>query len=177
MHNIEVHSTPNGSQDNKIKPDITNEINSTDDSGIQITPKLNRESKINNEEVSFTDKNVAAQSTPTTTRAKELSMDDIFNLMKAMSENISSNLNELKEQNKEQKSDSDVKFHELKGDINNIDKKFDKRLCDMKQQSVKLEGNINKHLNEMDECVNTIKAVSYTHLDVYKRQIYNTVVM
>ena len=29
MHNIEVHSTPDGSQDNKIKPDITNEINNT----------------------------------------------------------------------------------------------------------------------------------------------------
>ena len=41
---------------------------------------------------------------------------------------------------------------------------------------------MNKRLNEMDECVNTIKeqivesigAVSYTHLDVYKRQIQYT---
>ena len=47
--------------------------------------------------------------------------------------------------------------HLLKGDINNIDIKFDKRLCEMKQQSVKLEDNINKRLNEMDECFNTIK--------------------
>ena len=53
MNHFEVHSTPNVGQDNKIKPDITNEINNTDDSGIQITPKLNRESKINNEENFF----------------------------------------------------------------------------------------------------------------------------
>ena len=40
-------------------------------------------------------------------------MDNMFNLMRTMSENISSNLNELKEQNKEQKSDSDVKFNKI----------------------------------------------------------------
>ena len=34
--------------------------------------------------------NVAAQSTPSTTRLAELSMADIFNLMKTMSENLSS---------------------------------------------------------------------------------------
>ena len=54
MNNIEVHLTPNVSQDNKTKINV-DETNSTDDSGIQITPKLNRESKINNDEVSFTD--------------------------------------------------------------------------------------------------------------------------
>ena len=33
----------------------------------------------------------------------------------------------------------------------------DRRLCDMKQQSVKLEDNISKRLNEMDECFNTFR--------------------
>ena len=81
--------------------------------------------------------NVEAQSTPMTARVKELSMDDMFNLIRTMSENINSNLNELKEQNKEQKSDSDVKYDK-------INAKFDE--------------------------MNTQNAVSYTHLDVYKRQ-------
>ena len=36
--------------------------------------------------------NVAAQSTPATTRVKELSMEDMFNLMKTMSENLSLSL-------------------------------------------------------------------------------------
>ena len=39
MNNIEVHSTPNVSQDNKIKINVTSETNITDDSGIQTTPK------------------------------------------------------------------------------------------------------------------------------------------
>ena len=43
--------------------------------------------------------NVEAESTPITTRVREWSMDDMFNLIKTMSENINSNLNELKEQN------------------------------------------------------------------------------
>ena len=37
--------------------------------------------------------NVEAQSTPTTTRVKELSMDDMFNLIRTMFENINSNFN------------------------------------------------------------------------------------
>ena len=64
------------------------------DSGIQTESMLTS----SNNEVSFVDRNVAAQSTPTT-RIKELSMDDMFSLIKTMSENISSDLNELKKQN------------------------------------------------------------------------------
>ena len=35
---------------------------------------------------------VSAQSTPSTTCVRELSMEDIFNLMKTMSENLSSDI-------------------------------------------------------------------------------------
>ena len=94
MNSLEVHSTPNVGQDDKImNVTKTNESNNTDDSGIQTTPKSNRENKNNNNEVSFIDENVAAQSTPSTTRTKELSMDDLFNLIITMSENINRNVN------------------------------------------------------------------------------------
>ena len=44
MSSLEVHSTPNVGQDDKITNVIkTNESNNTDDSGIQTTPKSNRE--------------------------------------------------------------------------------------------------------------------------------------
>ena len=50
-----------------------------------------------NQEISLentlTESMVQAQSTPTTAKVKELSMDDIFNLMKTMSENLSSDIN------------------------------------------------------------------------------------
>ena len=46
MNNVEILSTPNVSQENKTKNNA-NETNSTDDSGIQITPKSSRESKNN----------------------------------------------------------------------------------------------------------------------------------
>ena len=53
----------------------------------------------NNESVSLNDtetesmimNNVEIQSTPTTTRIKELSVDDVFNLIKTMSESINNN--------------------------------------------------------------------------------------
>ena len=48
MSSLEVHSTPNVDQDDKtINISNTSESNSTDDSGIQTTPKSNRESKNN----------------------------------------------------------------------------------------------------------------------------------
>ena len=76
----------------------------------------------NNNEISFTDGHIAAQSTPSTTQTKGLSMDDLFNLMKTMSENINSN-------HKEQQIDSNIKynkmndkFDELKNEIQEINK-------------------------------------------------------
>ena len=52
---------------------------------------------------------------------------------------------------------------------------FNAKFDEMNTQNVKFEISMNKRLNEMEECVNTIKEqvvepVSYTHLDVYKRQ-------
>ena len=42
---------------------------------------------------------------------KKVSINDMFSLIKTMSENISSDLNELKRQNKEQQIDSNVKYN------------------------------------------------------------------
>ena len=70
--------------------------------------------------------NVSAQSTPSTTRVRELSMDDMFNLIKTMSENINSNLNVKFE---EQQIDSNVKYNKMneKFDVqkNSFDSKLD----------------------------------------------------
>ena len=105
ISNFEAHSTPSVSQ-NEAEISITDQSKVNEDSGIQVTPKLDRESRIDSKEVGFTDGNIAAQSTLSTTRTKVLSMDDLFNLIKTMSENINSNY-------KEQQIDSNVKFLSL----------------------------------------------------------------
>ena len=53
MNNVEVHSTPNVSQENKTKINV-DETNSTDDSGIQVTPKLSRERDVYKRQVIYT---------------------------------------------------------------------------------------------------------------------------
>ena len=92
--------------------------------------------------------NVSAQSTPSTTRARELSMDDMFNLIKTMSENINSNLNAKFE---EQQIDSNVKYNKIneKFDVqkNSFGSKFDELTNQIKE--------INKHLESINEIVRT----------------------
>ena len=53
MSGFEVHSTPNVGQDNKIDElNITNEVNVTNDSGIQITPiSTNKNNQSDNSDV------------------------------------------------------------------------------------------------------------------------------
>ena len=168
--------------------------------------------------------NVSAQSTPSTTRVAELSMADIFNLMKTMSENLSGDINKMNS-NFNNKFDIQNKNFDDKFEIQN--RKFDEMIT----QNVKFESNMNKRLNEIDERFSTFKdqivesinsscekkfdemnknlevklnqilnkkvgdnvismtninnvkiveevvltsedAVSYTHLDVYKRQVH-----
>ena len=87
--------------------------------------------------------NVAAQSTPMTTRVKELSMDDMFNLIRTMSENINRNLNAKSE---EQKSDSNVKYDK-------IDAKFDKQSSDCNEKFDEIRNEI-KQQNFMFSDVN-----------------------
>ena len=93
--------------------------------------------------------NISAQSTPSTTRVRELSMDDMFNLIKTMYENISSDLNELKKQNKEQQIDSNVKY-------NQMNDKFDSKLDgqNVKVDELKNQINeINEHLNRTNDII------------------------
>ena len=87
-----------------------------------------------------------------------------------------------------QNNELDMKFKVQNNKFNDLNNRFD----EINIQNAKFEDNINKRLNEMDECFNTIKQqnfsfserineidthctnikepVSYTHLDVYKRQ-------
>ena len=81
MSSFEIHSTPNVGQDNKDRNiNITDEINITNDSGIQLTPKLDSKNKKPNENINS---ETGAKSTPEVTniKEKELSMNDIFNLI------------------------------------------------------------------------------------------------
>ena len=89
--------------------------------------------------------NVSAQSTPSTTRVRELSMDDMFNLIKTMSENISSDLNELKKQNKEQQIDSNVKY-------NRMNEKFDVQKTSLDELKNQI-NEINEHLNQTNDII------------------------
>ena len=73
-----------------------NQIN-TDDSGIQTTPKSNRESKINNNEVSFTDNKTESQSTPVQGKKS----DDSYEMFKMIQTMLDMKFSE-------QKSDSDA---------------------------------------------------------------------
>ena len=82
--------------------------------------------------------NVAAQSTPMTTRVKELSMEDVFNFMKTISDNLSS---------------VNVKFDVQNSKFDEQNSKYDI----MNTQIVKFESNMNKRMNEIDERFSTFK--------------------
>ena len=110
-----------------------------DDSGMETTPSMINESVISGP---------GAISTPmvTKTREKELSLNDLFNLINNRFDMNNSNFNKkFDEQN--------TKFDELKTQIYEINKRFE-------------------NTNEIIETsCNRLEPVSYTHLDVYKRQI------
>ena len=106
------------------------------DSGIQTESMLTS----SNNEVSFVDRNVAAQSTPTT-RIKELSMDDLFNLIKTMSENINSNVNA---KYKEQQIDSNIKYNEISA---RLDDKFDRQSSELNNRFDEIKTEIKSEFN------------------------------
>ena len=139
-----VHSTPNFGQDNKIELNVTSEKNITDDSGIQITPKLSRESKINDDEVSFTDSKTESQSTPTLVKKENTS--DMMNMMQLLLNKFDSNF-------EEQKSDSNIKYDKINANFNEI-------INEIKQQNINIneihekvtesQKNIDEKLNEIN---------------------------
>ena len=74
---VESHSDPN-----RGKKNVFYEVDNVNDSGMETTPNLTDESVIISE--------AGANSTPVATKMKEkeLSMNDIFNFMRAMSDDI-----------------------------------------------------------------------------------------
>ena len=125
---IDLTSTSAESQiRTRVNETVVNENMSTEsanksDSGIQTESLSISDSNVNGS-VLISEGGVT--STPITIKTnikeKELSLEDIFDFMKNNFSKVNSNFDE-----------QNVKFNELKGDINNIDQKFDKRLYDMK---------------------------------------------
>ena len=103
-----------------------------------------------NNESSFTESiimsNVEAESTPTTTRVRELSMDDIFNLMKTMSDNMNSNFNEV-----------NSNISEINKCFDNANENFKSKFNELNAKQMKgLKNNvneINKRFENTNRCV------------------------
>ena len=93
------------------------------------------ENKETNLENTITESMIEAQSTPKTTRVKELSLDDLYNFMRTMNSSIN------------------VKVDVQNSKFDEQNSKFD----EMNTQNVKFEINMNKHLNEIDTHLNTVK--------------------
>ena len=146
INSPEVHSTPNVEKDDKnVNMNVTSETNITDDSGIQITPKLSRESKTNDNEVSFTDnkteskvmKDIEYQSTPIQNK-QTVDNNDVMNMLQLILEQQSMKFNE---QNK-----FDTKFDELKVDINNVKNKRVSQCNELKRDMEKVVESVEKQI-------------------------------
>ena len=85
-------------------------------------------------ENTLTESMIEAQSTPMTTRVKELSMEDMFNFMKTISDNLSSFNVKFDVQNS--------KFDEQNDKFDIQNSKFD----EMTTQNVKFESNMNVYV-------------------------------
>ena len=59
---------------------------------------------------------------------------------------------------------------------NEIKSNFSEKLNEIRDKIKQQNFDFNKHIKEINTCLNTVKEpVSYTHLDVYKRQMYNEI--
>ena len=126
---------------------------------------------------------ISANSTPRAVENK-ISLEDLFiliktqnSVLKEIDEKFDSLENELKKQNNvrniklnqlEEKLDkriNEIQLENKSREIDRLDKNKDK------VSGVENYDNINKSMMLENDCVNRSSAVSYTHLDVYKRQI------
>ena len=113
----------------------------------------------NDESVSLTDtetesmimSGVNAKSTPTISK---VSLDDLFQLMKAQNNNLNAKFDE-------QSVKFNEKFDEVKNEIKRQNFNFDKQINEINA----------RYENIQEQIVEAVSAVSYTHLDVYKRQL------
>ena len=165
MNSLEVHSTPNVGQDKIIELNITDKINVTDDSGIQLTPKLTRESNKNKDEnVSFTDSQTESQITSDSSETKSKLMDelihstpvpikksedyDMIKMMQLLLEKntmLCTNFSEQSAKLNELSSDFNIKFDEqsrkfnkLKIDINEVKNKCESGFNELKRDIEKM---------------------------------------
>ena len=150
------------------KESVSNESDNINDSGLETTPNLIDE---NNLTQSVIMSGAKAESTPVTNRAKELSLDDLFNFMRTMSSDINIKFDKIdrrfdpqnsnfskkcEQQNIQLQQSISVKFDEL---INNIQEK-NKRLENTNERKNSLnkveqsESNTNENCNDM--CRNVV---------------------
>ena len=103
MSGLGVHSTPNVGQDNKIDElSVTDETNVTDDSGVQLTPTSTKcNSQFNNYIMSI------LRTISKDINEQKSDSDVKFNKINSQFDKLSSDVSELKEHNKEVKSDFD----------------------------------------------------------------------
>ena len=124
-------------------------------------------------EVSFTDNNVAAQSTPTT-RVKELSMDDIFTLMKTMSENLSSDINKM---NSSINVKLDVQKNEIQEIKSSVNEKLDEQNNRFNEQNIKFDiqnSSFNAKLDELKIDINEVKIKCESNFNELKYELNKT---
>ena len=117
MHSIEVHSTPNMIQDNKIKINVTDETNITEDSGVQ--------------------------STPTSTKCHELD-NDMMSVILNQLEKMNSNFNNKFDVQNSKFDEQNIKFDELKNLINETNKHVENTNEIFKNNLNKLDQNIER---------------------------------
>ncbi len=129
MSSLEVHSTPNVGQDDKtMNTSSTNETDSTEDSGIQVTPTSTKYNKVDNDMMSI-----------------------ILNQFNELNKRFDSNdkrfdnrFDELKSEIHKQKVKYGNNFSELKNHINEINKNVDKTNEIFTSNVSKLEQNIER---------------------------------
>ena len=91
-------------------------------------------------------------------------MADMIKLMRTMFDDIEHNMNSRYDVN-------DIKFNEVRSDINELNIKSESNFNEIKQNNVKFEINMNKRLNEIDEyCSTMVKQMQDDVNDIRKRK-------
>ena len=101
--------------------------------------------------------NAEAKSTPVVTKIKEkeLSMNDMFNLMQTMSENMNSNFNK-------QSNDFNEKFDKINSRLDVNDTKIDKLSNDINEQKIKCEQqNVKNDTNFKEQNIKFEKSINF----------------
>ena len=111
------------------------------------------------------------------TKEKEMSMSDLFNLLSkrldATDEKFESRF-DVQNSNFNKKFDvQNNKFNELNKRFNSNDEKFEILSKEIREQNIQFQQSISVQFDHLSHVLDkrVDEPVSYTHLDVYKRQV------